>query len=65
MSNKPAPELPADPLQRANLIAAAITKASNAAIEEHWRAGRPVVVWQDNRVVWLGPHGEVPPPSDI
>jgi hypothetical protein len=47
----------------ARALAAAITEAGRQAVEEHWLHGRPVVVWQDGRVVWLGPGGvEVPEP---
>lgn len=39
----------------------AIKEAAAAAIAEHWRAGRPVYVWQDEQVVALYPDGSVVP----
>jgi hypothetical protein len=35
----------------------AMKEAVSAAIAEHWRAGRPVYVWQDEQVVALYPDG--------
>lgn len=35
----------------------AMKEAVAAAIAEHWRAGRPVYVWRDERVVALYPDG--------
>ena len=39
----------------------AMRKAVAEAIAEHWRAGRPVHVWQDNQVVALYPDGTAVP----
>lgn len=39
----------------------AIREAAAAAIAEHWRAGRPVYVWQDEQVVALYPDGTAVP----
>jgi len=39
----------------------AIKEAVAAAIAEHWRNGRPVYVWRDERVVALHPDGSVVP----
>lgn len=35
----------------------AMKEATAAAIAEHWRAGNPVYVWRDERVVALLPDG--------
>lgn len=35
----------------------AMKEAVAAAIAEHWRAGRPVYVWRNERVVALYPDG--------
>lgn len=61
---KQPPPLPADPNDRTDLIVQTAQSAVQAAVQDHWRLGQPVAIWRDNRVVWLGPHGEVPPPSD-
>ena len=39
----------------------AMKEAVAAAIAEHWRAGRPVYVWRDERVVALYPDGTTQP----
>ena len=39
----------------------ALHKAVAEAIEEHWRAGRPVHIWQDGQVVALYPDGRTEP----
>lgn len=39
----------------------AMKEAVAAAIAEHWRAGRPVYVWQDGQVVALYPDGTTVP----
>lgn len=39
----------------------AIREAVAAAIAEHWRNGRPVYVWRDERVVALYPDGSAVP----
>jgi hypothetical protein len=39
----------------------AMKKAVAAAIAEHWRAGRPVHIWQDEQVVALYPDGTTVP----
>ncbi|HEV7225456.1 MAG TPA: hypothetical protein VGN42_22315 [Pirellulales bacterium] len=36
-------------------IDAAIAKAVREAILEHKRAGNPIAVWQNGRVVWIPP----------
>jgi hypothetical protein len=48
---------------RTEAIVTAVRTAVKMAIDQHWRLGRPVAVWRDNRVVWLGPDGEVAPPE--
>ncbi|MFY9823766.1 MAG: hypothetical protein WAM82_20465 [Thermoanaerobaculia bacterium] len=39
----------------------AMKEAVAAAIAEHWRAGRPVYVWQDGQVMALYPDGTCVP----
>jgi hypothetical protein len=39
----------------------AMKEAVAAAIAEHWRAGRPVYIWQDEQVVALYPDGTTVP----
>jgi hypothetical protein len=39
----------------------AAKEAAAAAIAEHWRNGRPVYVWRDERVVALYPDGSAVP----
>lgn len=36
-------------------IDAALAQAVREAILEHKRAGNPIAVWQDGRVVWIPP----------
>ena len=36
-------------------IDAALAKAVREAILEHKRAGNPIAVWQEGRVVWIPP----------
>ena len=42
----------------------AMKEAVAAAIAEHWRAGRPVYVWRDERVVALYPDGTQVPQEE-
>ena len=42
----------------------AMKEAVAAAIAEHWRAGRPVYVWRDERVVALYPDGTAVPQEE-
>ncbi|HEX3552370.1 MAG TPA: hypothetical protein VIA62_03975 [Thermoanaerobaculia bacterium] len=42
----------------------AMKEAVAAAIAEHWRAGRPVLIWQDEQVVALYPDGTCVPASE-
>jgi hypothetical protein len=39
----------------------AMKEAVAAAIAEHWRAGRPVHIWRDERIVALYPDGTAVP----
>ena len=39
----------------------AMKEAVAAAIAEHWRAGRPVHIWQDEQIVALYPDGTTIP----
>ena len=41
--------------------ARAMKEAVAAAIAEHWRAGRPVYIWQDEQVVALYADGTTVP----
>lgn len=36
-------------------IDAALARAVRKALLEHKRAGNPIAVWQDGRVVWIPP----------
>jgi hypothetical protein len=49
-------------------IDAALAKAVREALLEHKRAGNPIAVWQDGRVVWIPPEeivvDEPPAPGD-
>ena len=38
----------------------AITRAVREAVEQHRRAGNPIAIWRDGKVVWLQPE-EIPP----
>jgi hypothetical protein len=42
----------------------AMKEAVAAAIAEHWRAGRPVYVWRDEKVVALYPDGTTVPEGE-
>ena len=42
----------------------ALREAVETAIAEHWRNGRPVYVWRDERVVALYPDGSAVPVED-
>ena len=44
-------EILADPFR----IEAALRGAVRAALRTHKRAGNPIAVWRDGRVVWLAP----------
>ncbi len=37
----------------------AMQRAVRQALEDHKRAGLPIVVWQDGQIKWLQPH-EIP-----
>ena len=39
----------------------ALKEAAAAAIAEHWRAGRPVYIWEDEQVVAWYPDGSKAP----
>jgi hypothetical protein len=56
-----------DPVELPPLVAKAeraMKEAVAAAIAEHWRAGRPVHVWKDRRVVALYPDGTQVPQDE-
>lgn len=42
-------------------IDSALRAAVRAAVQDHKRAGNPIAVWRDGRVVWLSPE-EIPDP---
>jgi len=44
-------------------IEAALQRAVQSALRDHKRAGNPVAVWRDGKVVWLGPE-EIPVPLE-
>jgi hypothetical protein len=39
----------------------ALQEAAKAAVEEHWRAGRPVYIWKDEQVMALYADGTCVP----
>lgn len=43
----------------------AMKEAVAAAIAEHWRAGRPVYIWRDERVMALFPDGTCIPSEEV
>jgi len=43
----------------------AIKLAAKAAIEEHWRAGRPVYIWRDEQVMALFADGTCVPAKEV
>jgi hypothetical protein len=47
----------------ADLVEKAMKRAVREAIEEHHRAGHPVSIWRDGRIVRLYPDGSVQPVS--
>jgi hypothetical protein len=54
----PAPDLDAILADTAR-IEAALRSAVRGALRDHKRAGNPIAVWRDGRVVWLPPE-EIP-----
>jgi len=50
-------------LRDVGLIERALTRAVREALLRHKRAGNPVVVWQDGRVVWI-PADEIQVPDE-
>jgi len=43
----------------------AIQEAAQAAVEEHWRAGRPVYIWRDEQVMALFGDGTCVPAAEV
>lgn len=43
----------------------AMKKATQAAIAEHWRAGRPVYIWRDEQVMALFGDGTCVPAAEV
>ncbi len=56
--SEPAPDLDAI-LADTGRIEAALRSAVRGALRDHKRAGNPIAVWRDGRVVWLAPE-EIP-----
>ena len=56
--SEPAPDLDAI-LADTGRIEAALRSAVRGALRDHKRAGNPIAVWRDGRVVWLPPE-EIP-----
>ena len=52
---------PMDAKAFADLVEQAMKRAVKQAIGEHHRAGNPVAIWRDGRVVWLYPDGSIQP----
>jgi hypothetical protein len=50
-------------LNDSDRIEAAVQRAVQEALRMHKRAGNPVAVWRDERVVWLAPE-EIPVPLE-
>lgn len=50
---------PAERVQDVELITRALRQAVREALLSHKRAGNPVAVWQNERVVWV-PADEIP-----
>jgi hypothetical protein len=36
----------------------AIRAAVKQAVEDHFKKGEPIVVWQDGKAVWIQPNGD-------
>jgi hypothetical protein len=43
----------------------AMQEAAQAAVEEHWRAGRPVYIWRDEQVMALYADGRCVPAREV
>jgi hypothetical protein len=43
----------------------AMQEAAKAAVEEHWRAGRPVYIWRDEQVMALFADGTCIPARSL
>lgn len=43
-----------------HLIEEAVARGVALAIEDHRRAGNPIVVWRDGKIVWI-PADQIPP----
>jgi hypothetical protein len=43
----------------------AMQEAAQAAVEEHWRAGRPVYIWRDEQVMALYADGTCVPAKEV
>jgi hypothetical protein len=54
MSEQRTPSL-AERLADSAVVTAAIGRAVREAVLNHARAGHPIAVWRDGRVVWLEP----------
>jgi len=46
------------------LIDSALKRAVEKALWQHKKAGNPIAVWRDGRVVWIPP-SEIPVPENL
>ena len=61
MSAPPAPdEAPSDRVNDVPRMLRAVNRAIREAVEMHRRAGNPIAIVEDGRVVWIPPE-EIPP----
>jgi hypothetical protein len=51
-------------IQMTNRVEAALQSAVRDALIQHKRAGNPIAVWEDERVVWI-PAEEIEIPDDV
>lgn len=63
MSTPPDPDLtPAQRIEDTPRILQALKEAVQEALLQHKRAGNPVAIWKDGRVVWVQPE-DIPEPD--
>ncbi len=53
-------EAPSDRVNDVPRMLRAVNRAIRKAVEMHRRAGNPIAIWEDGRVVWI-PAEEIPP----
>lgn len=61
-TNEPDLRPPSERVDDIQGILRALRDAVQGALLRHKRAGHPVAIWRDNRVVWVPPD-EIPEPS--